>query len=128
MSRRLLVTDDALIIREMIKDAALAAGWEIAGEATNGEEAVRAYEQLRPDVVTMDVVMPGFDGLFGLEAIRRFDPTAAVVMVTALDQKDLLKEAFRRGATDFICKPFNSENLCQTLDRAAASRDAAVAV
>ncbi len=117
MTRRLLVTDDAIIIREMIKDAATEAGWEIAGEATNGQEAIDQYIALRPDACTLDLVMPHFDGLHGLRGILKFDPDARVCVVSALDQKHVLKEAFQIGAADFIVKPFDRQFLIETLDK-----------
>ena len=120
MAHTLLVTDDALIIREMIKDAAAGAGWEIVGECCNGQEAVEAYQRLRPDVATMDLVMPEYDGLHGLRGIIALDPQARVVVVSALEQKDVLKEAFRSGAADFIVKPFDRKALVATLDRLVA--------
>jgi two-component system, chemotaxis family, chemotaxis protein CheY len=116
MARKLLVVDDALIIREIIKDAAIAAGWEIAGEAADGQEAVEQYQELRPDAVTLDLVMPEYDGLHALEGILRVDPEAKVVVVSALDQKNILKQAFKIGATDFLVKPFNNETLVATLE------------
>ncbi|MCH7687560.1 MAG: response regulator [Planctomycetes bacterium] len=116
MSKTLLVIDDAAIIREMIKDTAIDAGWEIAGEATNGQEAIDQYKQLQPDAVTMDVVMPEFDGLYGLRGIRELNPDAKVLMVTAVSQTDLLNEAISSGAADFICKPFDRDNLIKALD------------
>ena len=117
MSRTLLVTDDAMIIREMIKDAAIAAGWEIVGEAQNGQQAIELYEQLRPDAVTLDMVMPQYDGLYALNGIKTLDPDALVLVVSALDQKQTLKEAFRLGAADFIVKPFDAKNLVATLEK-----------
>lgn len=119
MSRTLLVTDDALIIREMIKDAAISAGWEIVGEAQNGQQAIELYEQLQPDVVTLDMVMPEYDGIHALAGIKQRDPDARVLVVSALDQKQTLKEAFRLGAADFIVKPFDPKNLVATLDKIA---------
>jgi len=116
MGGKLLITDDAMIIRQMIADVASGAGWEVVGQAGNGQEAIEMYEQLRPDVVTMDIVMPDFDGLHAVQGIRKIDPNAAVIMVTALDQKDLLKQAFQHGAVDFICKPFDRDKLLETLD------------
>ena len=83
MSKRLLVTDDALIIREIIKDAAQSAGWEIAGEASNGQMAVEKYQELHPDVCTIDLVMPEYDGLHGVRGIKAVDPDAKVVVVGA---------------------------------------------
>ncbi|MBN1910174.1 MAG: response regulator [Pirellulales bacterium] len=116
MVRRLLVTDDALIIRELIKDAAIGAGWEIAGEASNGQEAIDLYLQVRPDAVTLDLVMPYYDGLHALRGILDADPDAQVIVVSALEQKTVLKEAFKIGAADFIVKPFEKDHLVATLD------------
>ena len=123
MSKTLLVTDDALIIREMIKDAAIDAGWEIAGEAVNGQEAIDKYQLLRPDAVTLDLVMPDFDGIHALRGIMYIDPQARVCVVSALDQKQGLKKAFKLGAADFIVKPFDQKNLVDTLDHMVASSD-----
>ena len=117
MSRTLLVTDDAIIIREIIKDAAMAAGWEIAGEAANGQEAIDLFAELRPDACTLDLVMPEYGGLHALRGIMKLDPDARVVVVSALEQKNVLKEAFRAGAADFIVKPFDRANLLATLDQ-----------
>jgi two-component system chemotaxis response regulator CheY len=116
MSRRLLVTDDAVIIREMIKDAATAAGWTIAGEAGDGIEAVECYRDLRPDAVTLDLVMPRRSGIETLREILAVDPSARVVVVSALEQKSILRQAFQIGAADFLVKPFDRQTLVQTLD------------
>jgi two-component system chemotaxis response regulator CheY len=121
MPGKLLVTDDALIVREMIKDAAVEAGWQIVGEAANGRDAVDRFRETCPDVTTIDVVMPQFDGLFALRGIRELDPEARVVMVSAIDQKEVLREAFRLGAADFIVKPFNRAALVETLNRQLAA-------
>jgi two-component system chemotaxis response regulator CheY len=115
--KRLLVVDDALIMRAMIKDLAKQAGWEIAGEATNGREAVERYRELRPDLVTLDIVMPELDGVEALRALREEFPEAAVVMVTAIDQKEKLSECIRLGARDFIVKPFDRDHLRSLFER-----------
>jgi two-component system chemotaxis response regulator CheY len=115
--KRLLVVDDALIMRAMIKDLAKQAGWEIAGEATNGREAVERYRELRPDLVTLDIVMPELDGVEALRALRQEFPEAAVVMVTAIDQKEKLSECIRLGARDFIVKPFDRDHLRSLFER-----------
>ena len=120
MAKTLLVTDDALIIREIIKDAATGAGWEIAGEAANGQEAIDRYRELKPRAVTLDLVMPEFDGLYALRGIMALDPNANVVVVSALDQKNVLKQAFRLGAADFIVKPFDKRVLIETLEQLVA--------
>jgi two-component system chemotaxis response regulator CheY len=117
MSRTLLVTDDAIIIREMIKDAATAAGWTIVGEAANGQEAIERFRELRPTAVTLDLVMPGYDGLHALRGILELDPEARVLVVSALDQKSVLRDAFKAGAADFIVKPFDRGLLVQSLDQ-----------
>ncbi len=127
MSKTLLVTDDAVIIREMIKDTATQAGWEIVGEASNGQEAIDRYKELRPDAVTLDMVMPEFDGLHALSGIHEFDPNAKVLVVSALEQTSVLKDAFKRGASDFLVKPFDRGQLVKTLETIASSVDEAAA-
>ena len=121
MSRRLLVTDDAIIIREMIKDAARENGWEIAGEATNGQEAIDRFSELRPDAVTLDLVMPQYDGLHALRGIMQLDPDARVLVVSALDQTAVLKDALKLGASDFVVKPFEKSRVLGALDKIVCS-------
>jgi two-component system chemotaxis response regulator CheY len=113
--KRLLVVDDALFMRRLIRDVAAEAGWEVAGEAGNGEEAVALYARLKPDLVTMDLVMPVMGGLEALRQIREHDPEARVVVVTALDQKQSLMDSIRDGAMDFIVKPFERERVLKLL-------------
>ena len=116
---RLLVTDDALIMRMRIRDIAREVGWEVVGEAGNGRECVERYASLRPDLVTLDIVMPEMDGVEALRAIRASDPSARVVMVSALDQKSKLSECIRLGALDFLVKPFDKERLVGLLAKYA---------
>ena len=111
MPKRVLIVDDALIMRMRIKEIALDSGWEIAGEAANGEEGLVRYRELRPDLTTLDIVMPGMDGVSALRRIREDDPAARVVMVSAVDQKGKLTECIRLGAVDFIVKPFDKARL-----------------
>lgn len=120
---RLLVVDDAMIMRKLIKDVALAAGWEVAGEARDGAEAVALYQSLRPDLVTMDLVMPVMGGNEALRRIRASDPGAQVVVVTALDQKETLMESIRDGAIDFIVKPFDRERIVNLLGKVRTRGD-----
>jgi len=117
MTKRLLIVDDAIIMRMRIRDIAREAGWEIAGEAANGQEAVARYSELGPDLVTLDIVMPTMDGVEALREIRRVDPMARVVMVSAVDQREKLTECIRLGATDFIVKPFDKSSLREVFDR-----------
>ncbi|MGP0065663.1 MAG: response regulator [Isosphaeraceae bacterium] len=113
--KRLLVVDDAVFMRKMISGVAAEAGWEVVGEAGNGVEAVALYKQLRPDLVTMDLVMPEMGGLDALRLIRASDPDAKVVVVTALDQKQSLMDSIREGAIDFIVKPFERQRVLKLL-------------
>ncbi|MFM7865186.1 MAG: response regulator [Planctomycetaceae bacterium] len=108
---RLLIADDALIMRMKIRDVAQKAGWTVVGEASNGAEAVAKYAELRPDLVTMELVMPELDGLEALRAIRGQFPEAAVVMISAVNQKERLRECISAGAVDFIVKPFQALEL-----------------
>jgi two-component system chemotaxis response regulator CheY len=111
MAKRLLIVDDALIMRKRIKDIAERAGWEVAGEATNGEEAVEMYRKESPDLVTLDIVMPKMDGVTALKHVLAADPAAQVVMISAVDQKEKLTECIGSGAVDFIVKPFDNARL-----------------
>jgi two-component system chemotaxis response regulator CheY len=113
--KRLLVVDDALFMRKMICGVAAEAGWEVVGEAGDGVEAVALYERLRPDLVTMDLVMPVMGGLEAMRQIRDRDPDARVVVVTALDQKQALMDSIRDGAIDFIVKPFERQRILNLL-------------
>ncbi len=109
--RRLLVVDDAMFMRKLIGDVARDAGWVVAGEAADGLQAVELYPQLRPDLVTMDLVMPNMTGLEALKAIRALDPEAKVVVISALDQKQALLDSIHHGALDFIVKPFDRDRV-----------------
>lgn len=119
MSRTLLVVDDAMIIRKMIEDAVRTHGWEVVGTAGDGREAVEQYRRLRPQAVTLDLVMPGFDGLYALRGIREIDPHAKVLVLSAIEQKDVFQEALRAGAADFVVKPFRAAELNKALERLA---------
>lgn len=117
MAKRVLIVDDALIMRMRIREIALESGWEIAGEAANGEEGLARYRELRPDLTTLDIVMPRLDGVSALRQIRQDDPAARVVMVSAVDQKGKLSECIRLGAIDFIVKPFDKARLRTFFDK-----------
>lgn len=113
---RLLIADDALIMRMKISEVANQAGWEVIGLASNGQEAIAMYRELQPDLVTMDMVMPEIDGLAALEAIRNMSPSARVVMISAVNQKEKLRRCIELGAIDFIVKPFDPEELKHFLE------------
>jgi two-component system chemotaxis response regulator CheY len=103
---RILIVDDASFMRSIIRDIFARGPFAVVGEAENGMDAVRLYREQRPDLTTMDIVMPVMDGLAALREIVRLDPAARVVMVSALGQETLIADAIDAGARDFIVKPF----------------------
>lgn len=108
---RVLIVDDALIIRQRIQEIAEEAGWEVAGHAADGVQAVALFERERPDLVTLDIVMPKLDGVAALRQIIAIAPQARVVMVSAVNQKEKLRECIQAGAVDFLVKPFDKPSL-----------------
>jgi two-component system chemotaxis response regulator CheY len=119
--KTLLIADDAAIIRAKIKETALGAGWTIVAEARNGKEAVDRYAEHHPAAVTVDLVMPEYDGIYALREILAQDPNAKVIVVSAIGQKNVLKDAFNIGAADFIVKPFDKNALIKTLEQFATA-------
>jgi len=115
--RRVLVVDDAVVMRMMIKDILSKNGFEIAGEAQNGADAIEKYKSLRPDIVTMDMVMPGMDGVSAVKAIIAEDPAAKIVMCTSMGQDALLKEAMDAGAKTRITKPFRPSEILEVIGK-----------
>jgi two-component system chemotaxis response regulator CheY len=116
-AKRVLIVDDALIMRQRIKDIAEESGWQVVGEAKDGEEAVALYQQEKPDLVTLDIVMPNMDGVAALKRMIQEDPHARVVMVSAVNQKKKLAECIEAGAIDFIVKPFEKASLRRFFDK-----------
>jgi len=114
---RLMIVDDALIMRMKIKEIAMNAGWTVVAEASDGEEAVALYDQHAPELVTLDMVMPKMDGLSTLKTIRAANPQAQIVMVSAVDQKEKLNDCIMNGAMDFIVKPFDEDRLQAFFER-----------
>lgn len=114
---RLLIVDDALIMRMKIRQLAQSAGWKVVAEAKNGAEGVELFNEHAPDMVTLDMVMPEMDGLSALKAIRSSNADAQVVMVSAVDQKEKLRECITAGAMDFIVKPFDDSRLTEFFER-----------
>ena len=117
MSLRIMVVDDALFMRNMIKDIFTRAGYEVVAEAENGEIAVESYQDVKPDLVTMDIVMPKKSGIEALQDIMALDPDACIVMVSALGQDSLVLEAVESGAKDFIVKPFKEDKVLEIVRR-----------
>src|SRR3954462_15777965 len=117
---RVLVVDDAAFMRKMVSDALTAGGHEIIGEAATGGEALTRFQEVRPDVMTLDITMPEKDGLSALKDILAFDPTAKVVMCSALGQESKVLEAIKGGAKDFFVKPFQAERVLDAVAKALA--------
>lgn len=117
MPQRVLIVDDALFMRNMLRDIFTGAGWQVIGEAADGNEALQKYRELQPDLVTMDIVMPLRSGIEALQDILTFDPDAAVVMCSALGQESMVMEAIQNGARDFIVKPFRQEQVLEVVQR-----------
>jgi two-component system chemotaxis response regulator CheY len=120
---RVLIADDASFMRQMIREIIEPEGYEVVGEATNGVEAVDLYKELQPDLVTMDIVMPKRSGIDAVKAILAENPTACVVMCSALGQETLVMEALQAGARDFIVKPFKPDSVISTLKKISEKAD-----
>jgi len=117
MARKVLIVDDAMFMRAMIRDILINSGqWEVVGEASNGRESLELYRTMKPDLVTMDIVMPQMDGIEATKEILKSDPKAKVVMCSALGQEALVIESIAVGAKDFIVKPFSAEKVLKVLD------------
>ena len=117
MSKRVLIVDDALFMRTMLREIFVAAGWQVVAEADDGEQAIEIYQIQKPDLVTMDVVMPEMGGIEALKKILAQDPLARIVVCSALGQKRLILEAIQAGAKDFIVKPFQQEQVLEVVER-----------
>jgi two-component system chemotaxis response regulator CheY len=120
LGKRILVVDDAAFMRMMIKNIVTKNGYEVAGEAENGKQAVEKYAELKPDIVTMDITMPEMDGIEAVKAIRAIDPNASIIMVSAMGQQAMVMDAIQAGARDFIVKPFQQDRLLQAIERVLA--------
>jgi two-component system chemotaxis response regulator CheY len=118
--KRVLIADDAAIMRAMIKNILTDNGFEVVGEAADGEEAVAKYLELRPDIITMDIVMPKLDGINAVKSILSKDPGAKILMCSSLGQQQMVVDAIRAGAKAFITKPFEAPKLLETVNRLAA--------
>ncbi len=117
MNSTVLVCDDAVFMRTMIGDILTQAGLDVVGEAESGQEAVQKYKELKPDLVTMDIIMPEMGGIEALRAITSFDPQARVLMCSAMGQQSLVAEAIQAGAKDFVVKPFQPSRVLEAVQR-----------
>jgi two-component system, chemotaxis family, chemotaxis protein CheY len=117
---RVLVVDDAAFMRKVVSDALASGGHEVIGEAGNGTEAVQRYQELSPELITLDITMPEKDGLAALAEIMAIDPAARVLMCSALGQESKVIESIKLGAKDFVVKPFQPARLLEAVGKALA--------
>lgn len=117
MSHTVLVCDDAIFMRTMISDILTQAGYNVISEAETGVQAVEKYKELKPDLVTMDIVMPDMGGIDAVREIVKFDPNARVLMCSAMGQQALVVEAIQAGAKDFVVKPFQPSRVLEAVQR-----------
>ena len=117
MAKNVLIVDDAAFMRMMIKDILTKNGYNIAAEAENGKIAVDKYNEVKPDLVLMDITMPDMDGIQALKAIKGNDPNAQVIMCSAMGQQAMVIEAIQSGAKDFIVKPFQAERVLEAVKK-----------
>ena len=117
---RILICDDAIFMRTMIADILTTAGHSVAGEAESGLQAVERYKAIKPDLVTMDIVMPDMGGIDAVRAIIAGDPDAKILMCSAMGQQALVVEAIGAGAKDFVVKPFQPARVVDAVARVLA--------
>ena len=117
MAKNILICDDAAFMRMMIKDILTKNGYNVAGEAENGAKAVEKYAELKPDLVLMDITMPEMDGIEALKKIKASDPSASVIMCSAMGQQAMVIESIQSGAKDFIVKPFQGDRVLEAVQK-----------
>lgn len=115
MNNKILVVDDALFMRKMLSDILKKAGYDVVGEGENGMDAYNKYKELSPDLVTMDITMPGYSGIQGCKLITDEFPDAKILMCSAMGQENMVVEAVKAGAKGFIVKPFQPDNIVEKI-------------
>jgi len=118
MGARILIVDDAAFMRMMIKDILTKNGYQIVGEAENGKVALEKYQELTPDLTTMDITMPEMDGINAVKEIKKVDPRANIIMCSAMGQQAMVIDAIQAGAKDFIVKPFQPDRVMEAVRKA----------
>ena len=117
MAKNILICDDAAFMRMMIKDILTKNGYNVVGEAENGLKAVEKYNELKPDLVLMDITMPEMDGIQALKKIKELDSGATVIMCSAMGQQAMVIESIQAGAKDFIVKPFQADRVIEAVKK-----------
>lgn len=113
----IMIVDDSRTSRKVLREILERNGYTIVAEAVNGEDGYLKYKEFQPDIVTMDITMPVMDGVESLSLIKKEDPDAHVLMITAAGQKEKMLESIKRGAEEFIMKPFNEAEILAALER-----------
>lgn len=115
--KTVLIVDDTKFMRNILKNILKKKELEIIGEASNGREAVEKYKELKPDLVTMDIIMPEMDGIQAVKEILKADSNAKILMCSAMGQQAMVIEAIQAGAKDFVIKPFQPTRVLEAVDR-----------
>ncbi|MBM7552739.1 response regulator [Thalassobacillus pellis] len=118
MANKVLIVDDAAFMRMMIKDILTKNGFEVVGEAQDGQQAIEKFEETNPDLVTMDITMPEMDGISALKEIKKSHPDAKIIMCSAMGQQAMVIDAIQAGAKDFIVKPFQADRVIEAIQKA----------
>lgn len=117
MGKNILIVDDAAFMRMMIKDILTKNGYNVVGEAENGQKGVEKYAELKPDLVLMDITMPELNGIEALKKIKAADASALVIMCSAMGQQAMVIESIQAGARDFIVKPFQADRVIEAVKK-----------
>lgn len=117
MANTILVVDDAAFMRMMVKDVLTKNGFDVVGEAENGQKAIEKYKELKPELVIMDITMPEVDGIQAVKEIKAFDSAAKVIMCSAMGQQAMVIESIQAGAKDFIVKPFQADRVIEAVKK-----------
>jgi len=120
LAKTVLITDDTAFMRMTLRNVIQKNGFNVVGEAADGEEAVNKYKELRPDLVTMDITMPKMDGISAIKEIMKFDSNARIIVCSAMGQKPMVIEALNAGARDFLVKPFDAQRVIEALHKASS--------
>lgn len=121
MSKKVMIVDDAIFMRTMIKDILEKNGYKVSGEAENGIEAVEKYKELKPDLVIMDITMPEFDGIQAVKEIKKINADSKIIMCSAMGQQSMVIESIQAGAKDFIVKPFQPDRVVEAVRKVLGS-------
>jgi two-component system chemotaxis response regulator CheY len=118
MGQTILIVDDAAFMRMMLREILTKNGYEVVGEAEDGMSAIDKYQDLNPDLVTMDITMPNMDGITAVREIKKLDVKAKIVMCSAMGQQTMVIDAIQAGAHDFIVKPFQPARVIEAVQKA----------